>query len=80
MKQGAAGIQPSDRPVFLRAVIWSAGLLVLFVTATSLSQVAFDLLVAPLNAALADKMPGQVIFTSPSRYCAMKSGLGAFGT
>ncbi len=45
-----------------------------------LSQVAFDLLVAPLNAALADKMPGQVIFTSPSRYFAMKIGLGAFVT
>lgn len=80
MKRGAAGIQSSNRSVFLMALMWSAGLLALFVAATSISHITFDLLVAPANASLGDNMPEQIRFRSASQYFAMKLELGAFVT
>lgn len=67
MTQGATGIQSSGRPVFLQAVMWSAGAFALFAAAVYFSDTPITLLRVPLDAAMGDKVPDKV-FVSHSEY------------
>lgn len=68
MKQGAADIQSSGRPVFLSTVMWFAGALTLFVAAFYFSDTPINLLRMPLDATMGDKLPDKVVFFSHSEY------------
>jgi Sec-independent protein secretion pathway component TatC len=67
VKQGAADIQSSGRPVFLSAVMWFAGALTLFVAAVYFDT-PINLLRVPLDATMGVTAPDKVVFFSHTEY------------